>query len=131
MYIYKITDSTGDIAYMIHCKGISQESIRHAYENEFNNNPMDLYKYIYDGNSYTFDLTNGEACFEMKNDMSVITKEHFTRKIKATYDEGTLSEYFYNISIDLQSKALQSSDNISIDETIIDILNTHTRFTRT
>ena len=64
---------------MIRCKGISQESIRRAYFNEFNNSPMQLYKYIYEGNAYTFDLTNGKACFEMKSGMSVDIKEHFTR----------------------------------------------------
>ena len=124
MYIDKITDSTGDIDYMIRCKGISQDSIKHAYTNNFNNDPMRLYKYIYDGHTYTFDLTNGKACFEMKNDMTVITKEHFTRRIKTTYDDGSIDHYFGNNSEHSTESQLKASLNFigdnSADESALD-----------
>lgn len=49
MYIDKLQDSTGEIDYMTRGKGLTEQSIKYAYKNEFDNDPMKLYKYLYEG----------------------------------------------------------------------------------
>uniref|UniRef100_UPI0025A57141 hypothetical protein n=1 Tax=Bacteroides acidifaciens TaxID=85831 RepID=UPI0025A57141 len=60
----------------------------------FNNDPMKLYKFIYNGNTQTFDLTKGQPCFSMNKNMTVSTLKKFERKIKTTYEEGNIENYF-------------------------------------
>ena len=93
MYIDKLQDSTGEIDYMIRGKGITQNSIKYATK-LFNNDTMKLYKYLYEGNSQTFDLTKGQPCFEMNKNMTVSTRTKFERKIKTNYEEGIIEKYF-------------------------------------
>ena len=57
MYIHKITDSSNDIDYVIRGKGLTLNSIKHEYKNHFHNDPMELYKHLYEGNNVIFDLT--------------------------------------------------------------------------
>lgn len=82
MYIDELKDSTGEIDYMIRGKGLTQKSIEHAYQSRFNNNPMLLYKHIYNGYSYTFDLTKGQPMFSMNKNMTVSKLKKFERRIK-------------------------------------------------
>ena len=96
MYIDKLTDSTGDIDYMIRGKGITQNSIKHEYQSRFDGNPMSLYKHIFDGHQVTFDLTKGQPCFAMNKNMTVSTLEKFQRRIKTTYDIGDVTDYFHH-----------------------------------
>ena len=93
MYVHKITDSSNDIDYVIRGKGLTQNSIKYATK-KFNNNPLSLYKSLYEGNSQTFDLTQGQPCFEMNKNMTVSTKTKFERKIKTLYEEGEIEKYF-------------------------------------
>ena len=79
---------------MIRGKGLTQKSIAHAYQSKFNNDPMSLYKHIYDGNSYTFDLTKGQPMFDMNKNMTVSTRDKFQRQIKTKYTEGDINNYF-------------------------------------
>ena len=94
MYIDKLQDSTGEIDYMIRGKGLTQKSIEHAYKSRFHMNPMELYKHLYEGNAYVFDLTRGQPCFFMNKNMTVSTLKKFQRKIKTKYAEGKIEEYF-------------------------------------
>ena len=92
VYIDKLQDSTGDIDYMIRGKGLTQQSIIHAGEQK--GGLMNLYKSLFNGNEEEFDLTIGQPSFDMRNDFSVSTREHFIRKTRTTYEEGLREEYF-------------------------------------
>ena len=94
LYIDKLTDSTGDIDYMIRGKGLTQNSIKHACKTKFNGDFMKLYKYMYEGNEQIFDLTQGQPCFSMNSDFTVSTVKKFLRTTKTTYTEGKREEYF-------------------------------------
>ena len=115
MYIDKLTDSSNEIDYMMRGKGITQESIKYVIENEFNNNPMALYEHIFNGNTQTFDLTKGKPAFDMKNNMSITTREHFERRIKTNYVEGKREEYFNYANV-----IEEDDDDIEPDETALD-----------
>ena len=93
MYVHKITDSTGEMDYVIRGKGLTQNSIKYASKS-FNGNYLELYKHIYEGHSQTFDLTQGQPCFSMNKNMTVSTNEVFKRNIKTTYEEGSREKYF-------------------------------------
>ena len=94
MYVHKITDSSNEIDYVIRGKGLTQKSIQYAFrDKQFNGNVMELYKHLYEGNEYTFDLTKGQPCFSMNKDMTVSTLKKFERKIKVTYEEGDVEWY--------------------------------------
>ncbi|KAK8836564.1 hypothetical protein M9Y10_037498 [Tritrichomonas musculus] len=84
---YKITD-----VMQIANSNIHANSIKHAA----NGDVMSLYQSIFDGNSQTFDLTQGQPCFSMNKNMTVSTVKSFIRNIKTTYDEGNRDEYFGN-----------------------------------
>ena len=60
----------------------------------FNNDLMALYEDLFKGNTLTFDLTQGQPCFRMAKDLSVVNIEEFKRKIKTEYEEGKEDEYF-------------------------------------
>ena len=94
MYIDKLTDSSGEIDYMIGGKGLTLNSIQYAYNQEFEKNPMKLYKYLFEGHTQEFDLTQGQPCFSMNKNMTVSTLNHFKRKIKTDYEEGKREKYF-------------------------------------
>ena len=93
MYVDKLQDSTGEIDYMVRGKGLTQNSIKYASK-KYNNDYMKLYDSIYNGKSQTFDLTQGQPCFEMNKNMTVSTKTKFERKIKTLYEEGVIDKYF-------------------------------------
>ena len=94
MYIHKITDSSNDIDYVIRGKGLTLNSIKHEYKNHFHNDPMELYKHLYDGLNVIFDLTKGQPMMKMNKDFTVSTNKAFKRKIKVTYEEGKREKYF-------------------------------------
>ena len=77
MYIHKITDSSNETDYVIRGKGLTLNSIKHKYKTDFNNDPMKLYKSIYDGNTITFDLTQGQIMMKMNKNFTVSTLNHF------------------------------------------------------
>ena len=92
LYIDKLQDSSGDIDYMIRMKGITQQAIIHA--GELKGGLMNLYQSLFNGNEESFDLTINQPSFDMRNDFSVSTREHFIRKTKTTYDLGEDDKYF-------------------------------------
>ena len=94
MYIHKITDSSNDIDYVIRGKGLTLNSIKHKYKTDFDNDPMKLYKSIYDGNTITFDLTQGQTMMKMNKNFTVSTLNHFQRATKTLYEKGKRQKYF-------------------------------------
>lgn len=94
MYIDKLQDSSNEIEYMIRGKGLTEESIKFVYKNEFENDPMRLYNFLYQGNQQTFDLTKGQPCFSMNKKMTVSKLNEFKRRISTNYNEGLREKYF-------------------------------------
>ena len=92
VYIDKLTDSTGDIDYMIRGKGLTQNSIKYAGKRY--QGLMNLYKSLFNGNKEKFDLTKGQPSFEMNNNFTVSSRKAFIREIKTTYELGKRKEYF-------------------------------------
>ena len=94
MYVHKITDSTNEIDYVIRGKGLTLNSIIYEFQSHFHNNPMELYKHLYDGNNVIFDLTKGQPMMKMNKDFTVSTNKAFNRKINVKYEEGKREDYF-------------------------------------
>ena len=82
MYIHKITDSSGEIDYVIRGKGVTLKSILYLAEEQFEGDVMKLYEALYNGETKTFDLTKGQPCFQLNKNMTVTTLNEFKRKIK-------------------------------------------------
>ena len=92
LYIDKLQDSTGEIDYMIRGKGLTQESINYAANRH--GGFMELYKKLYEGNEITFNLCDGQPCFEFNKDFTVSTRKKFERRIKTNYSIGERDKYF-------------------------------------
>jgi hypothetical protein len=73
MYLDVLTDSSGDIAYHIRWKGITQNSIKQ------HGDPIKLYSELFNGAEKTFDLTYQQSQFENHKNMTISTKHQFTR----------------------------------------------------
>ena len=94
MYVMKITDSTGEIDYVIRGKGLTLNSILALAEEKFGGDVMKVYEAIYNGSQETFDLTKGQPRFSLNKNMTVSTLDVFKRRISTTYDKADALEYF-------------------------------------
>ncbi len=94
MYVHKITDSTGEIDYVIRGKGLTLNSIKYLADEEFDGDIMKLYKFLFEGNTLTFDLTSGQPCFKFQKNMTITTLNEFKRRIKTNYEKGEIEKYF-------------------------------------
>lgn len=81
LYIDKLRDDSGDVDYHIRGKGLTQKSIEYKVKEEYDGDPMKLYKALYDGTAVVFDLTKGQPCFKMDKNMTVSTLKKFVRRI--------------------------------------------------
>lgn len=89
MYVHKLQNSKGDIAYHIRGKGLTQQSIKNKCYDEMRiYDPMSLYNRLYNGESVIFDLAEGQPCFKFNKNLTVETLSEFKRKIKVSYDKG-------------------------------------------
>ena len=82
------------IEYMFRGKGLTQQSIINKYTKEYDNDPIKLYEYLYNGNEVEFDLAENQTRFKMNKNMTVETIKNFKRNIKVKYDEGNRELYF-------------------------------------
>jgi len=82
-YIDVLTDESGKEDYHIRMKGVSSVSILHKAEKEHDFNILKIYKNLYEGMSYSFDLTcsNKKACFNHDNIAQISSKSDFSRTI--------------------------------------------------
>ena len=92
LYIDELTDSTGDISYMVRGKGLTQKSIK-AQADKFGGF-IPLYEALYNGSTVTFDLADGQPSFALNKNMTITTNDHFYRKAQKTYSLGNVDEYF-------------------------------------
>ena len=95
LYVDELTDSTGEIDYMVRGKGLKQKSIKSQADKYGGFIP--LYEALYNGSSVMFDLADGEPSFTLNKNMTITTNEHFYRQAKTTYEEGKVDEYFPKI----------------------------------
>lgn len=97
MYIDKLTDSNNNIGYHIRMKGVSNTSILDkAKYPEFENDVMNIYKKLYDGEEVVFDLcAGGGVKFDNNKNGEVKSKAHFYRSTKSTcpYNPKSLHTY--------------------------------------
>ena len=82
-YLDVLTDESGKEDYHIRMKGISCVSVKYHSYLDYKNDVLELYKNLYKGNKYTFDLTcnKQKACFDIVDMNTIRTKENFNREI--------------------------------------------------
>ena len=98
LYIDKLTDSSGNIDYMVRGKGLTQACIkitaqRYADAGD-SGGLMNLYKAIYNGATVSFNLAEGSPSFNFAKDFTVSSNKDFIRKVSTGYSEGSLESYF-------------------------------------
>ena len=76
-YCDKLTNDNGEIDYHLRLKGIPNNLLENEYED-----PLELYKFMYNGGEYKFNLLKLRPSFEMTKDMKIKTRTEFTRRIK-------------------------------------------------
>ena len=77
---------------MFRGKGLTQESIKAAAERY--GGLEKLYELMFNGEEVSFNLADGAPSFLFNKDFTVSSNELFIRKVKASYKEGKLEEYF-------------------------------------
>lgn len=82
-YLDVLTDETGKEDYHIRMKGVSSVSVKHHAQKDFGNDISKIYKHLYIGKGYTFDLTCNalKPCFDMVNMNTIKTKTDFMREL--------------------------------------------------
>jgi hypothetical protein len=77
-------DENGDYVYGFHIrmKGVPEDSILYKAEMEYGGDVMAIYKDLFDGAELEFDLLAKKPKFELKSDMTIVSKASFIRKIK-------------------------------------------------
>lgn len=82
-YLDVLTDESGKEDYHIRMKGISCASVKHHALMDYDKDILELYKNLYNGNKYTFDLTcnTQKACFDVVSMNTIRTKENFNREV--------------------------------------------------
>ena len=88
-YCDKLMNDNGEIDYHLRLKGIPNNLLEsedgsgaiddagHRYKD-----PLELYKYMYNGGEYKFNLLKLKPSFEMTKDMKIKSRTEFTRRIK-------------------------------------------------
>ena len=77
-------DENGEYVYGFHIrmKGVPEDSILHKAETEYDGDVMEIYKDLFNGIQLDFDLLAKKPKFELKKDMTIVSKAKFIRKIK-------------------------------------------------
>lgn len=76
-YCDKLMNDNSEIDFHLRLKGIPNNLLESEYED-----PLELYKYMYNGGEYKFNLLKLKPSFEMTKDMKIRSRTEFTRKIK-------------------------------------------------
>ena len=76
-YCDKLMNDQGEIDYHLRLKGIPNNLLESEYED-----PLELYKFMFEGGEYKFNLLKLRPSFEMTKDMKIKTRTEFTRRIK-------------------------------------------------
>jgi len=85
-YLDRITgkDKDGNVIvdYHIRMKGVNSGCIRKKAEQEYGGDLVKLYEDLYNGEKIEFDLLTAGPSFDMRKDMSIVSRKKFTRAIK-------------------------------------------------
>lgn len=76
-YCDKLQNENGEVDYHLRLKGIPNNLLESEYED-----PLELYKFMFEGGEYKFNLLKLKPSFEMTKDMKIKTRSEFTRQIK-------------------------------------------------
>ena len=76
-YCDKLMNDDGEVDYHLRLKGIPNNLLESEHED-----PLELYKYMYEGGEYKFNLLKLKPSFEMTKDMKIKSRTEFTRRIK-------------------------------------------------
>ena len=85
-YIDKLRshDKDGNIIYGYHIrlKGVPENSIKFKADTEYDGNVFAMYEEMFQGRELTFNLLAVKPKFELKRDMTIVSKKKFDRKVK-------------------------------------------------
>ena len=82
MYIDKLTNDDGAIAYHYRMKGVDLKCVELVSQQRFGGELMDLYRYLLDPtHALTFDLTKTKPRFKMDKNFTVSTITNFSRTL--------------------------------------------------
>ncbi len=84
MYIDKLTNDDGEMAYHIRLKGVPNATIDIVVNEQYGGDPMKLYDQLYNGGSETFDICRGRPQFSFDKNGTIKTMIEFKRTVKKT-----------------------------------------------
>ena len=76
-YCDKLMNDNGEVDFHLRLKGIPNNLLESEKED-----PLELYKYMYEGGAYKFNLLKLKPSFEMTKEMTIKTRTEFNRKIQ-------------------------------------------------
>lgn len=76
-YCDKLMNDDGEVDYHLRLKGIPNNLLESEHED-----PLELYKFMYEGGEYKFNLLKLRPSFEMTKDMKIRSRTEFCRKIR-------------------------------------------------
>ena len=80
-YLDKLVDEAGQECFHIRLKGIPSRCIQAKCDEDYQGNPMALYKDLYDGKTVSFDLTSGGNCVFKSNKNHTMTTSAMIREV--------------------------------------------------
>ena len=81
VYIDKLIDEHCNIDYHIRMKGVSEEAIRDCANKNCNGDLMELYRRLYNGESFNFNLAVNVPQFKQSKSMSISSNNNFNRNV--------------------------------------------------
>ena len=93
----KNPDGTEIYGEHIRMKGVPNDSIIHRADADFGGDVFELFKYMYEGNTVSFNLVANRPKFEFHKDMTISSKEEFNRKLRFPDREITGFNDIYEI----------------------------------
>lgn len=88
MYYDALENDKGEHSEHFRMKGIPNDTIKDYANKHFKGNVKDLYLYLYEGNSITFDLNATKVNFKMEKTGEILHNNKFLRTVKATAEKA-------------------------------------------
>ncbi|ELP86280.1 hypothetical protein EIN_114440 [Entamoeba invadens IP1] len=83
-YCEKLSNDKNEVAHHLRLKGIPDNLLNCQYED-----PLELYKKLYDGESFNFNLLQLRPSFEFTKDFRIKSRSQFCRNIKFNTELGS------------------------------------------
>lgn len=80
-YIDKLVDPEGHVSYLARLKGVPNSIIFKTAHDDFNNDPMELYRALYNGEPVVFDLLQDRVSFQLNRNFTYTSRKTFTRQV--------------------------------------------------